>query len=334
MKRILTITGVVIGGLLLVILLAATALYLSTAGDYQIPATVNEDPSLPSLEIDGYTFHAETFGSPENPVVIVLHGGPGGDYRSLLGLQELANQYFLVFYDQRGAGLSARVPAEQLTYQSSLQDLDNFVDLYGRGQPVSLIGHSWGGMLASGYLGYAPEKVNKAILAEPGFLNAQEAQDWREQQNTYLGDLNFLWFALRSGFEAQHVSGPDSDASQDYLIGQIVHYFANHPDNPYHCPGIEYSAPGWRWGSTAGNAIQASATTAELDSLSAHAWEYNKPVLFLAGACDTWIGPELQTRHAKLYPNARLVVIPEAGHDMFWDNPQATLTAIRDFLAE
>jgi proline iminopeptidase len=266
-------------------------------------------------------------------VVIVLHGGPGGDYRSLLGLQALADDYFVVFYDQLGAGLSERVPAEQLTLHSSLADLDLFVDYYGQNDPVSLIGHSWGGMLASAYLGYAPQKVEKAVLAEPGFLNAAEFENWMAFQSSLISGPEYLWVALRSGFEAQHVNGPDAYAADDYLIGEgILPYFTNHPDNPYHCPGEPFDAPHWRWGAVAGNAIPAAATEADLNSLSDHAAGYDKPVLFLAGECDTWIGPELQAKHAALYPNARLEVIGDAGHDMFWDNPEQTLAVVRAFL--
>jgi proline iminopeptidase len=333
MKRGLINISIAIGSLLLVILLGALALYIGTNGDYQVPATVSDDPDLPRIELEGYTFHAETFGDPGHPVVIVVHGGPGGDYRSLLGLRALSDEYFVVFYDQRGSGLSPRVPAEQLTYHSSLEDLDAFVDLFAKDRPVNLIGHSWGGMLVSGYLGYAPEKVGKAVMAEPGFLNAQEAQEWLEYQNSLLSGPEYLWLALRSGFAAQHVKAPDDYASEDFLVGaNILPYFENHPDNPYHCPGEAYDAPMWRWGTTASNAIQAGASEADLDSLSAHAGEYDKPVLFLASECNTWIGPELQAEHGALYPDSQLVVIPNAGHDMFWDNPETSQAAVRDFL--
>ena len=36
--------------------------YLLTWGDYPVPATVVDDPSLPHITIDGVTYHAETFG--------------------------------------------------------------------------------------------------------------------------------------------------------------------------------------------------------------------------------------------------------------------------------
>ena len=335
MKRILKITGIVIFGLLIVTLISAAALYISTDGEYDIPATVSDDPKLPRIEINGYTFHAETFGDSANPVVIVLHGGPGGDYRSLLGLQALTDEHFVVFYDQRGSGLSERVPAEELSYQVMLEDLDAIVDYYSKGKPVYLVGHSWGGMLASGYLGYAPEKVAKAVMAEPGFLNAQEQIEWQDYYRDLTSNPGFLWRAIRAGFAAQHVEGPDEYASADFLVGaNILPYFENHPDNPYHCPGEPYDAPMWRWGNTASTAIQSKASEAVLDSLSAHAGEYEKPVLFLASECNTWIGSELQTKHAEMYPNSQLAIISNSGHDMVWDNPDETIEIIRAFLRE
>jgi proline iminopeptidase len=335
MKRFLKGAGVAIGALLLLILAGAAVLYFVERGDYEVPATVVDDPALPQLKLDGYTLHAETFGDPTNPTVIVLHGGPGGDYRSLLPLEALADDYFVVFYDQRGSGLSERVPADQLSYQVMLQDVDRIVDHFGAGEPVHLVGHSWGGMLASGYLGYAPDKVAKAVLAEPGFLSASEAAEWRDYYATLMSSPSVYWQMLRAGFASMHVDGPDSYAREDFLVGErVLPLFVNHPDNPYHCPGELYDAPHWRWGTTVSNAVQGGATDADLDSLSAHASDYGKPVLFLASECNTWIGPDLQAKHADMYANAELVIIPDAGHEMVWDNPDTTLDVIRTFLSD
>src|SRR5262245_44675256 len=74
-----------------------------------VPGTVHQDPTLPRIQINGTLLHAESFGDPAGPTVLVLHGGPGSDYRSLLHLKALADDgYKVVFWDQRGAGLSQR----------------------------------------------------------------------------------------------------------------------------------------------------------------------------------------------------------------------------------
>src|SRR5215212_3659032 len=96
-------------------LLALAACGLADTGKpgNMVPRTVVEDPALPAVDLDGTRFHAETFGEPGNPTLIFLHGGPGGDYRDLLRLRPLLeDDYYLVFWDQRGAGLSRRHDAD------------------------------------------------------------------------------------------------------------------------------------------------------------------------------------------------------------------------------
>src|SRR6478609_1687400 len=74
-----------------------------------VPKTVTEDASIPAIDINNTRLHAETFGNPVDPMVVMLHGGPGADYRSMLNAKALANDgYFVIFYDQRGSGLSER----------------------------------------------------------------------------------------------------------------------------------------------------------------------------------------------------------------------------------
>jgi proline iminopeptidase len=87
----------------------------------------------------------------------------------------------VVFFDQRGVGLSPRVNPEEITLESALADLDSIVDYYGDGEQVNLVGHSWGAMLVSAYLGQQPEKVDHAVLAEPGFLTSEFAEEWAEE---------------------------------------------------------------------------------------------------------------------------------------------------------
>ena len=224
-KTSLVITGGTIGALIL----AAFGLYFATSGQYTVAATVVDDASLPQVEINGVRLHAETYGDPSNPVIIVLHGGPGGDYRSQLGAKSLADTNFVVFYDQRGAGLSERVPAEELTVPTYMAELDGVIDRYSPDLPVTLLGHSWGAMLATAYLGEAPEKVARAILLEPGFFTGEEMQDWMAEAKPYMSGLGFYRQAAIAAFQSLHVSGPDSSAGQDYMMSEIIHECVNHP---------------------------------------------------------------------------------------------------------
>ncbi|MDX2247924.1 MAG: hypothetical protein SF052_14155 [Bacteroidia bacterium] len=39
-----------------------------------VPRTVDEDPALPSLLINGTLLHVETFGTPTDPMILMIHG--------------------------------------------------------------------------------------------------------------------------------------------------------------------------------------------------------------------------------------------------------------------
>ena len=116
------------------------SLTITSCSSIRVRRTTDQDPSTPSMVLNGYPFHAEAFGDPQNPVVIVLHGGPGADYRYLLPLTPLAEDYYLVMYDQRSSGLSPRQPAKEIGADSFIEDLDAFVTHFGNGQPVYLLG--------------------------------------------------------------------------------------------------------------------------------------------------------------------------------------------------
>ncbi len=328
-KTILVISAGAIGALVL----AAFGLYFATSGQYSVAATVVDDASLPQIEINGVRLHAETYGDPSNPVIIVLHGGPGGDYRSQLGAKALADTHFVVFYDQRGAGLSERVPAEDLTVHTYMAELDAVIEHYSPGRPVTLLGHSWGAMLAAAYLGKAPEKVARAILLEPGFFTGEEMQAWTAEAQPFMSGTELYKKAAVIAFQSLHVSGPDDSASQDYMMSEIIHEFVNHPENPYHCAGEEFDAAGWRFGATASQ-VAGNTGAAEIELIGQGARSYPGPVLLLASECNDWIGEDAQRVHLSFFQNGELSVVPNSGHDMIWDNPDETMPLIRAFLSK
>jgi proline iminopeptidase len=307
------------------------ALFLATRGDYPVAALVTEDDTLPSQEIAGVRLHmAIEEGPPGAQTIVVLHGGAGGDFRSLLGLSALSETHRVVFYDQRGAGLSERVPAELLTLVGYLEELDAIIARTSPDRPVVLIGHSWGAMLASAYLGAHPERVDRAVLIEPGYLNSDGKAAWEARAANFMSGGGYAVAAVLNGFRSAHVTGPDDQASDDFLIGRMVGAFLDHPQNPYHC-GEGYTAPSWRFGSLA-SALWRDAPDEELDRIVLGTG-YQGPVLFVAGACNDWTGEPLQSRHAALFAQARLEVVPEAGHDVVWDNPGAAIPLISAFLS-
>lgn len=101
-----------------------------------------------------------------NPLLVVLHGGPGGSETALFRAYQagLEDHFTVVYWDQRGAGRSyaATIPPETMTIERFLADLDELVDaLRARFGPrkVVLLGHSWGSVLGVLYATRHPDKV-------------------------------------------------------------------------------------------------------------------------------------------------------------------------------
>lgn len=326
-----------VGAFAALLLLAFAAGWYATRGDYRVPPTVTDDPTLPSATLNGVKLHVLTYGDPSNPPVVVVHGGPGADSRHLLPLAALQDRYFVVFYDQRGSGLSERVPDERLTLDAFYAELDAVVDRYGAGRPVRIVGHSWGAMLASGYLGLHPEKVSQVVLAEPGMLTSETAKILMEATHDMSPSpsLAVARLGARSFLQSLRVSGPDADARRDFLIGSLMYSdFEGHPTAGYYCNRDMKTAsvPTWRFGARAPQALFAAARGKD------GAWQvdfargverFRGKVLFLAGSCDAVIGEAMQRRHMALFRDPELIVIPGAGHTMFGEKPEESLAAVR-----
>lgn len=313
--------------------------YLATIGKYTIAKTVEQDPTIPHISIGKTVFHAETFGSDSNDVIIVIHGGPGNDFRYLLQLKELSDKYFVVFYDQRGTGLSPRVSAEELSLDTMLTDLDHIIDYYSNGRKVNLIGHSWGAMLASGYIAQHPDKVNKAVLAEPGMLTSDKAREYMEKFQIHFNS-KLLFLAAKIWFQQLHIHKPDKQAGMDYFFAQIG--LADIEGNPmagYFCDqdpktaSIDY----WRYNWRSSQEIMKKGMDDEgnlVIDLVTGLDSFKKMVLFLAGECNTIIGPDYQEDHMKYFQNAEMVVIKNAGHTMIGEQPAECLKVIRKYFNE
>jgi pimeloyl-ACP methyl ester carboxylesterase len=101
-----------------------------------------------------------------NPVLILLHGGPGFPEMRLFRTfnAALEQHYTVVYWMQRGTSKSfdRRMPASSLTIEQFVADLDELIELlrarFGK-EKVVLYGHSWGSVLGVLYASRFPDKV-------------------------------------------------------------------------------------------------------------------------------------------------------------------------------
>ena len=89
-------------------------------------------------------------GFREKPVVLLLHGGPGGDHTWFKNYcPELAQDAQLIMIDHRGCGRSARGHSADYTLENNIEDIAAFRQYLGL-EDIIVYGHSYGGMLAQG----------------------------------------------------------------------------------------------------------------------------------------------------------------------------------------
>ncbi|MFD2744204.1 MULTISPECIES: alpha/beta fold hydrolase [Sphingobacterium] len=119
------------------------------------------------------SLYSAAYGDKSNPVVIYIHGGPRGNATLFEGTtaQHLADRgFYVIAYDRRGEGRS-HDPQAKVTFQEAIQDLNTIAEQYQL-ETFSLIGHSFGGLVATQYTAAFPEKVTNLILV--GALFSQQ----------------------------------------------------------------------------------------------------------------------------------------------------------------
>lgn len=297
-----------------------------------VPRTVDEDATLPVLELNGTRFHAETFGDPANPVIVFLHGGPGGDYRSLLRLKEgydtpaLTEKYYLIFWDQRGSGLSRRHDKQVLNLDFYDADLLAIVDRFSPRDPVILIGESWGGMYATAFIDRHPTRVRGAVLIEPGPLTGERME--RIKDDMFTLDMGAEW--LNDYAWSQQFLSPDDHARMDYQ--RMLGYRQAQPK--FHQSQTDVS-PCWRLGAAASRYIQEDGQDDDGKSIydfTTHLDAFSKPVRFIASGWNEVLGESFQREQMTSYTRSDLRVVPEVGHDLSWVKPAETLQWIHEYL--
>ena len=288
-----------------------------------VPLTVDENPALASLEVNGTKLHLETWGNPTDPILLCTHGGPGGDHRSLLGLKELAIEgYYVIIYTQRGAGLSRRHPASELEFEDYLADHKAILEHFRQNntQQIILYGHSWGAMLTSMYLDSYMEDVDAVILDEPGGLSSEQLEEYMGrfvQLNLMSENLeNIVW-------SDQFITGDDHEVL-DYKAAVMM----------YNMPGDDGSnkespVPFWRLG---GIAMSTVSQVPEYD-WTTRLDQFEGKVLYFNTEWNPAQPDEYVDRLAAPFNDVTRYKMMGVGHDAHYQHQEEYLTVIRDWLS-
>lgn len=282
-------------------------------------------------------------GLSETPIFYV-HGGPGGFISerleaSLLPLADMGHDLYL--YDQVGSGLSERLDdIREYTVSRHLQDLEALIRASGA-KKVILYGHSWGAILATTFTATHPELVEKLILSGPGHLVPvrKALQDIPAPDSLHLRQPQYTNAAANRAannirthavadvamrFGIKLAPDREMDAFQTFLNGKLMKSTVKDTAT------LDGNVPG---GSGYYAQLMTVHSFAHTPDPRPALKNVHIPVLILRGQYDNqkW---GYVTEYLELMPQSRLVIIPDAGHSISFDQPELTREAIRTFLQD
>jgi len=351
MKRIIKYTAIV----LLLMLAILTILSFKPIEATVKPIQASADTRYWTMEA-GYRIAYRQFTGKDHPSlapVIFLHGGPGGYIHSeiIKTLMPIAaSGRDLYFYDQSGTGLSdRREHPKDTTLRGHIEDLHAIITRHIKTGKVVIIGHSYGGQIAAGFAARYPALVDRLILSSPGGLEpAQfnaEGQPLNDIRYPVPSNLAFrsadpnnealakedidsmpiraiVSLAIATMFDKKFAPDREVDNTLNTMASRFTEHMVCDPKNvkPEEGGGGMYSRVG-------SNFYEDSDNPRPLMP------KMKSPVLVLQGGCD-FISYGDAYEYVALFPNARYQFIPDAGHIIWWDKPDAYRDYIQQFLEE
>ncbi|TJY41307.1 alpha/beta fold hydrolase [Cohnella pontilimi] len=281
------------------------------------------------IEVPGGKVWYSKMGEGDRTPLLVLHGGPGNTHDPLkAALGVLASDRPVIFYDQLGSGNSNR------PHDRSLWKLERFVEELAcvrealNLNPVHILGHSWGTMLAASYLvDRKPAGVNSIIFSSP----CLDAERWKQDADRLLAQLpadvqqtiqkhqengttsSEKYREAMQVFERQHVCRLDPRPS----VLSVSRQKANH------------SVYLTMWGPSefypTGN-LKTYNVTPDLSAIAL-------PALFLCGRYDE-ATPESTQYYQSLVPGAEMCVFENSSHLSYLEETDAYISVVRSFLGQ
>jgi proline-specific peptidase len=272
---------------------------------------------------DGRTLAYRREGS--GPVLVCQPGGPGFSGREFGDLAGLGDSFTLVLFDPRGTGGSDPPPdSSAYALEDFASDLDELREHLALDR-LSFFGFSHGGMVAMAYAASRPECTDRLVLGST-LARFGEAQQ-EEAERLMAARAGEPWYgAAAAALEAEGEGRFETPEQLEELVRATAPmYFA-------------------RWDEAAqvlveettdiGNVDALRLFNSALPDLSAELGRITAPTLVIAGEQDFICGPASARELVKGIPDARLVLLPDCGHWLFFEQPKRFSESVAAFLAD
>jgi pimeloyl-ACP methyl ester carboxylesterase len=297
-------------------LLMATALLVALPAAAQVPAFPAAFQTR-EIETNGVTIHVRVGG--HGPAVLLLHGyGETGDMWSPLAAA-LDDNHTVIVPDLRGMGLSSH-PDGGFDKMNQGRDMQGVLAAL-HVERYDLVTHDIGNMVGFALATQQPDRITHFVLIDapvPG------VGPWDEILKTPL-----LWH-FRFG-------GPDMErlvaGRERIYLDRFWNEFSAHPDRFDEASREHYAALYARPGGMHSGFAQFAAF--DQDAIDNRAWlatgaSLTMPILGVGG--EKSFGPMMATVMRSAGSNVTEGIVPDSGHWIMEENPEATVALVRAFL--
>ena len=269
--------------------------------------------------------------------LIVIPGGPGGNhlpYRKFDSLTVMGNIQ-MIYFDAFGRGKSdTAVNVKDYTLARDIEDIEGLRKALHLTK-ISLLGHSYGSLVAQGYAIKYGQNTSHLIIAD-GFHSYAMWQENDDNSNHEI-KTNYpeVWEELMAIRKKGAISS--SDNHQD-IYGRVPYGFlyAYNPENfvnrgkrnPYPNPfnaKLYYQMVGKDGDFVVGSDIGKFDFRKQLKNLK-------MPILIVAGRYDRVAVPWMQVQYKKYCPQAQFVMFEKSGHNPQVEEPEKEFPLIVEFM--
>ena len=259
--------------------------------------------------------------------ILIINGGHGLDSKEFATpAQYLAqNGFQVIMFDRRGVGESTleNIDESTITMDLFLMDIENLRTHFGL-DAWSVMGHSFGGMLASYYVSKHPQKVEKLILSSSAGVDRQLFEgDPIAPIHKRLSEEDKK--ALKE-IEKRYLEGEQGDLGQAF--SEIVARAYVYDDSQSSIVAARLR----RSDHHIGKLISEDMKRINLDTKPENQY-YDSPVLIIQGKQDIMPEHIAQIAH-NTFPNSQLVLLDECGHYGWLDQKEKYIGSIVNFLKD